>query len=117
MSTFSYFVQRSHQPGLLANIVLIVALILISLGSESVSAKEFTGTVANSKGEGISYVLVDVLGPRKILTRTDKDGRFKVNLVSGRYTIRLRYNGRRKEFPIEVGDDQESQTKMFKLNW
>ena len=117
MSKSSDFVQGSHQPSLLANTLLIVALILVSLGSESVSAKDFTGTVVNSNGDGISYVLVDVLGPRKILTRTDKDGQFKVDLVSGRYTIRLRYNGRRKEFPIEVGDNQNSQTQTFKLNW
>jgi len=117
MSTYSDIVQRSRQPSFLINTLLIVALILITLGSNSASANDFTGTVANSNGDGIQYVSVDVLGPRKIFTRTDKDGKFKVSLIRGKYTIRLRYKGRRKEFPIEISADQDAQTQSFTLNW
>ena len=117
MSKSSGIVHRSHTVRLLRNILLIVAVILISLGSESVSAKEFTGTVANNDGAGIPFVLVDILGPGSIATRTNNDGQFKVDLLNGRYTVRLRYNGRRREFPIEVSDDQHPQSQTFETDW
>ena len=117
MSKSSDIVQWSNQPRLLVKILLIGALILFLLGSNSAEAKPFTGTVTNNDGEVLHLVLVDVFGPRKIATRTDKDGKFVVDLVSGKYTFRLRYNGRRKEFPYEISDDPNPQAETFKLNW
>jgi hypothetical protein len=117
MSKSSKVAQNLNQPSLLVNVIVIATLILTLLGSNSVSAIEFTGTVENKNDEKIPHVLVDVIGPTSIATRTDKNGQFKVDLVSGTYTIRLRYNGRRKNFPTDVSNDQNLQTKTFKLNW
>ena len=117
MSKSSNVAQTLNQSGLSVDIILIVTLILALLISNSVSAIEFVGTVKNTNDIKIPNVLVDVIGPTSIATRTNKDGQFKVDLVSGTYTIRLRYNGRRKNFPTDVSNDQNIQTKTFKLNW
>ena len=78
-------------------------------------AEAFVGTVTNSAGEPMQYVAVDILGPRKIFTRTDSDGRFEVDLVNGRYTVRLRYKRSTTDFSIRIGGESGILSRTFVL--
>ncbi len=93
-----------------------MALVAVSL-SDAASATEFTGTVTNKQGEAIQYVAVDILGPRKIFTRSDSNGQFDVDLVDGRYTVRLRYKKKTTDYSIRIGGDSGISSRTFVLDY
>jgi hypothetical protein len=76
------------------------------------------GTVTGADQQPRRRVLVDVLGPRRVFTRTDDDGRFSVQLPVGVYTIRVRDGSRRQEFPLDVTAGQGgSISRVFTVRW
>ena len=81
------------------------------------SAADFTGTVTNEKGEAIQSVAIDILGPRKIFTRSDNDGRFSVDLVNGSYTIRLRYQNKSTDYSVKIGGKSGISSRTFVLDY
>jgi hypothetical protein len=103
-----------NPKGLGALLFFVIGSFLCANSPEA-SEAEFVGTVTNTAGEAIQYVAVDILGPRKIFTRTDSDGRFKVDLIDGRYTVRLRYKKSTTDFSIRVGGDSGVSSRTFIL--
>lgn len=99
----------------LAGLLFITLVAILLLYSPVANAEPFVGTVTNSAGEPIQYVAVDILGPRKIFTRTDDEGRFEVDLVNGRYTVRLRYKRSTTDFSIRIGGESGIVRRTFVL--
>jgi hypothetical protein len=121
------FVKNGYRAGFrhrakdfyrLTGLLLVTFVATLFLYSPAVHAEEeeFVGTVTNSDGVTIQYVAVDILGPRKIFTRTNSNGRFKVVLVKGRYTIRLRYKKTTTDFSIRIGGDTGIVSRTFVLD-
>lgn len=119
------FVKNGYRAGFrhraeyfyrLVGFLLVTFVATLLLYSPAAHAEEFIGTVTNSDGETIQYVAVDILGPRKIFTRTNSNGRFKVDLVKGRYTIRLRYKKSTTDFSIRIGGDTGIVSRTFMLD-
>jgi hypothetical protein len=119
------FVKNSYRAGFrhraadfyrLVGILFVTFVATLLLYSPAAHAEEFVGTVTNSTGKAIQYVAVDILGPRKIFTRTNSNGRFKVDLIKGRYTIRLRYKKSTTDFSIRIGGDTGIVSRTFVLD-
>lgn len=110
------FRHRAEDFYRLVGILFVTLVVTLLLYSPAAHAEEFVGTVTNSDGEAIQYVAVDILGPRKIFTRTNSNGRFKVDLVQGRYTIRLRYKKSTTDFSIRIGGDTGIVSRTFVLD-
>lgn len=119
------FVKNGYRAGFrhrakdfyrLTGLLLVTFVATLFLYSPAAHAEKFVGTVTNSDGKAIQYVAVDILGPRKIFTRTNSNGEFKVDLVKGRYTIRLRYKKSTTDFSIRIGGDTGIVSRTFELD-
>lgn len=79
------------------------------------AAQQLSGVVKGAKGEIRPGAAVDVMGPRKLVTHTDEEGKFTVDLPTGSYTVRVRVDGRRQEFRVVIGENDG--TRIFRLSW
>jgi len=93
-----------------------LALLLLSavlMRPAAVHADLLEGYVVGQDGEPKAYVRVNIIGPQKRTVVTDEDGRFTVDLLAGRYTVRVTDNRRRMDFRgISPGGRKE-----FPLKW
>jgi hypothetical protein len=94
---------------------LTLVLLTASLLAAPATAQQLSGTVVGANGTPRAGVVVDVMGPRKLVTRTDQAGEFAVDLPTGSYTVRMRVDGRRQEFRVRVG--QADGRRTFRLSW
>lgn len=104
-------------PALGATVALVVvlSLLLAALPVFAQAQGQLAGTVVGKDGRPKPNVPVDVLGPSKVYTETDSSGRFSVNLLPGRYVVRVRDGARRIEFAQEIVPGQ--QQARFQLTW
>jgi sarcosine oxidase gamma subunit len=103
-------VTQSSAPSLAGRLSLSSFVLLLSA---TANAGELTATVVDQNEQARSGVIVEVLGPTKIFTRTDSAGRFVVSLPPGNYVVRVRDNDVTSSFEQSVGD--ANVTATYKL--
>lgn len=72
------------------------------------------GVVLGSNNVPKPGVAVDILGPTRVFTETNREGSFSARVVAGRYTVRVRDGSRRMEFPVVVSTESEVR---LRLSW
>lgn len=92
-----------------------MVLLTVCLLAAPAAAQQLSGVVVNARGEIRPGAVVEVVGPRKLVTRTDARGEFSVQLPKGTYAVRVRVDGRRQEFQVVIGENDVRRD--FPLSW
>lgn len=93
----------------------MLAGFLAALISSPTHAQELQGKVIGENGQPKPNVLVDILGPSKVFTQTDREGRFSAELMAGAYVVRIREGRRRMEFSRQIQNGVNED--QFQLAW
>jgi hypothetical protein len=96
-------------------IVTLTVLWLLATIVVPAEAGTLTGVVVGKAENPKPYVRVEINGPENRTTFTDQSGKFSVNLLDGRYTIRIIEGGRSMEFSADVSANAPVTT--FRLGW
>ena len=82
--------------------------------SATAHADRLSGTILDARGNPKSFVLVDVLGPTKVFTQSDSNGRFSVEVNKGNYIIRIRDDRHQAEVEVRVDGTFDGK---FQIEW
>ena len=92
---------------MLRRVLLLAAIACAGLAMAEAQGIILKGVVVGSNNTPKPSVAVDILGPTRVFTETNEEGRFSVEVVAGRYTVRVRDGSRRIEFPGLVPNESE----------
>jgi hypothetical protein len=93
-------------------IIILFIFFLTILHAEAI---EFTGTVIGKNNMYKKYVRVKIGGEEEKTTFTDENGKFKVNIKEGAYTITIKERNRSMMFDVKVFESKKEEE--FKLKW
>ena len=93
----------------------LILLFLVLLFPSASLAGELSGTVVAKNGQPKARLRVELVGPQKRLVITDAQGKFKVSLRDGSYSVRIT-DGKR-DMVFEDVDARSDRSQTFKLLW
>lgn len=93
---------------------MLAAIALFGLGFGQAYGDTLRGIVVSANNVPKPGVAIDVLGPTRVFTETDPEGRFSVEVAAATYTVRVRDGSRRMEFPGVT--PRESEIRLT-VNW
>lgn len=92
--------------------LLLAAIACAGLAMAQPHNVMLSGVVVGSNNAPKPGVAVDILGPTRVFTETNLEGRFSALVVEGRYTVRVRDGSRRMEFPVVVPSESEVRLRV-----
>jgi len=92
---------------MLRGVLLLAAIACTSFAMAQAQGVMLKGVVIGSNNAPKPGVAVDILGPTRVFTETNQEGKFSVEVVAGRYTVRVRDGSRRMEFPVVAPNQSE----------